>query len=260
FLRTRRERVDPSSVGFPQGRNRRTPGLRREELAVLAGIGVSWLTRLEQGRANVVSAEVLDALASALRLNAVERAHLFTLAEVHLNPDPGSAPLDGPLRRLVDGLDPNPAYLLDHHWNLVAWNDAELELFPLLRDFGAADRPNLLRLFLERRELRSVIDDWSKEIDRLTRQFRFHLANFPDDELDQLASELRAAHPEFDASWEQHEVAPAAAHVRVVNAPAGRLRFDQHRLTLPDRPSWQLVVFIRLPDSSSATTTGAPAD
>ena len=120
FLRTRRQRLDPASVGFPTGTNRRTSGLRREEVAVLAGVGVSWLTRLEQGRANRVSADVLNGLATALRMSATERAHLFSLAGVHFRAtvadDAGAAETH---RRLVEGLNPSPAYILDHHWNLA---------------------------------------------------------------------------------------------------------------------------------------------
>lgn len=242
FLRSRRERLDPSSVGLPGGTNRRTPGLRREEVAVLAGLGVSWLTRLEQGRANRVSAEVLDGLATALRLSSTERAHLFSLAGVRLAAKAvDSSPTEGH-RRLVDALNPNPAYLLDHHWNLVVWNSAEQDLFPLLERSGP--NPNLLRLFLEHRELQDFIDDWPIEVERLTRQFRAHMALFPSDTLVELSVELRAKHKTFSEAWDRHDVAPLAPKIRVINHPTGRLSFDQHRLALPDHPGWQLVLFV----------------
>lgn len=246
FLRTRRQRLDPRTVGMPAGSNRRTPGLRREEVAVLAGVGVSWLTRLEQGRANRVSAEVLDGLASALRLSPTERKHLFSLAGVRVPAASSESTLTDSHRRLVDGLSPNPAYLMDHHWNLVAWNDAEAALFPLLHDAGP--NPNLLRLFLEHDELRDFIDDWPLEIERLTRQFRAHLAEFPSDELHELSVALRARHRTFSDAWDRHDVAPLAPHIRVINHPAGLRRFDQHRLTLPDHPGWLLVLFVPIPD------------
>jgi transcriptional regulator with XRE-family HTH domain len=250
FLRTRRERLDPSAVGFPAGTNRRTPGLRREEVAVLAGVGASWLTRLEQGRANRVSAEVLNGLAAALRMSSTERAHLFSLAGVHFRAtvDPGSAAADTH-RRLVEGLNPSPAYILDHHWNLTAWNQSEQDLFPLLGDDDVGEHPNLLRLFLEREELRRYIDDWPLEIERLTSQFRAHIADHPSPELDELADELRRHHPEFDSSWVRHNVAPLASHIRVINHPEeGQLRFEQHRLGLPDHPGWLLVLFLHADD------------
>jgi transcriptional regulator with XRE-family HTH domain len=248
FLRTRRERLDPATVGFATGASRRTPGLRREEVAVLAGVGVSWLTRLEQGRANRVSAEVLHGLASALRMSATERAHLFSLAGVHLGPagkgDGSAGAVEAAHRRLVDGLNPRPAYLLDHHWDLVVWNEAEASLFPLLDEPDVGDHPNLLRLFLEQEELRQIIDDWPFEVERLTRQFRAHVVEHPSLVLDDLAADLRAHHPVFNQAWERHDVAPLAPHVRIINHPQGPRRFEQHRLVLPDRRGWQLVLFL----------------
>lgn len=245
FLRTRRERLDPATVGFPVGAHRRTPGLRREEVAVLAGVGVSWLTRLEQGRAHRVSAEVLHGLAAALRMSTTEQAHLFSLAGVHFRPsvEDGDSVEDNH-RRLLEGLNPNPAYLLDHQWNLVAWNRSEQRLFPLLGDPAVGEHPNLLRLFLEREELRTYIDDWPLEIVRLTRQFRAHIADHPSPFLDELTAELREHHRSFNEAWERHDVAPLAAHFRVINHPDGRQRFEQHRLSLPDHPGWLLVLFV----------------
>ena len=251
FLRSRRERLDPSAVGIPRGPNRRTPGLRREEVAVLAGLGVSWLTRLEQGRANRVSAEVLGGLATALRLSGTERAHLFSLAGVRLAAEATNRTLTESHRRLVDGLAPNPAYLLDHHWELVAWNQPEEELFPILKDAGP--NPNLLRLFLEHGELQDFIDDWPVEVERLTRQFRAHMAQFPSETLEQLAVELRADHQVFSDAWDRHDVAPLAPKIRVINHPSGQLFFDQHRLGLPDHPGWQLVLFIPAAAPPAAT-------
>jgi len=242
FLRTRRERLDPAAVGIPRGSNRRTPGLRREEVAVLAGLGVSWLTRLEQGRANRVSAEVLGGLATALRLSGTERAHLFSLAGVALAAEAVDSSPNESHRRLVDGLNPNPAYLLDHHWDLVAWNKSEEELFPLLKTSGP--NPNLLRLFLEHGELQDFIDDWPLEVERLTRQFRAHMAQFPSEGLIELSVELRAKHKTFSTAWDRHDVAPLAPKIRVINHPTGQLSFDQHRLALPDHPGWQLVLFV----------------
>jgi hypothetical protein len=205
---------------------------------------VSWLTRLEQGRANRGSASVRDGLANSLRLSPTERTHLFNLAGVALTPEaaPTGAGPDPRHRRLVDGLDPNPAYLLDHHWDLVVWNRSEEELFPLLGTVGR--HPNLLRLFLDRRELRTVIDDWPLEVTRLTRQFRAHVTNHPGEELDRLARELRAEHREFAEAWDRHDVAPLTPHVRVINHLRGQRPFDQHRLELPDHPGWLLVLFV----------------
>jgi transcriptional regulator with XRE-family HTH domain len=251
FLRTRRERLRPDDVGLPASSARRTTGLRREEVAVLANIGVSWLTRLEQGRANRVSGEVLDGLATALRLSRPEREHLFGLADVH----PPAPTVDGQAaepaqRTLVDGLDPNPAYVLDHAWNLVCWNDAEAALFPVL---DRASTPNLLRLTLTTANLRAFMTDWSDEVARLARQFRLHLGRYPSDEAAALAEELRGTHPEFAEAWAGHDVAVFSPQTRRFAHPTeGELVFDHHRLFLPDHPGWGAVIYTPSADTSTA--------
>lgn len=249
FLRSRRERLDAASIGLPVAASRRAPGLRREEVAVLAGVGVSWLTRIEQGRAGSVSAEVLGALADALRLSPAERHHLFRLAGVHL-PIAAVADLDPAHQRLVEGLAPNPAYLLDPLWHVVWWNEPEAELFPLLRTM-VGQRPNLLRLFLEHPELRTTIVDWSDEVRRLVRQFRAHATSFPSGELSTLVDDLKAEQPAFLAAWEGRDVEPLTPHARIIRHRAGIRTYDQHRLPLPTHPGWLVVLFI--PTGEDAT-------
>ncbi len=209
---------------------------------MLANIGVSWLTRLEQGRANRVSAEVLDGLATALRLSPPERAHLFGLADVgQPTPSVAGQSADASQRVLVDGLEPNPAYVLDHAWNLVCWNDAESALFPVIVE---TPDPNLLRLTLETPALREFMTDWSDEVVRLARQFRLHLGQFPSPEGSALADELRAQHPEFAAAWKGHDVAVFSPQTRrFAHVTEGELVFDHHRLFLPDHPGWSAVIY-----------------
>lgn len=249
FLRTRRARLRPGDVGLPSSTGRRTAGLRREEVAVLANIGVSWLTRLEQGRANRVSADVLSGLADALRLSPAERSHLFGLADVH----PPAAAIAGQIadssqRTLVEGLEPNPAYVLDHAWNVVCWNRAEARLFPVL---DRVERPNLLRLTLETPELRTFMTDWTDEIERLTRQFRLHVSHYPSGEATALVDELRA-HPEFADAWGRHDVAVFTSQQRrFVHPVQGELVFDHHRLSLPDHPGWAAVIYTPAADTAT---------
>lgn len=259
FLRTRRERLAPSEVGLPTSAGRRAQGLRREEVAVLANIGVSWLTRLEQGRANRVSGEVLDGLAVALRLSRPERAHLFGLAGVRL-PSPAIAgrSTDPSQQTLVDGLQPNPAYVLDHAWNLVCWNAAEAALFPVL---DRVDQPNLLRLTLEAPELRHFMTDWPDELERLTRQYRLHLGQYPSDEASALVDELRARHPDFAEAWGEHDVAVFSPQIRRFAHPSeGALVFDHHRLNLPDHPGWSVVIYTPTPDTPTGERLGRLVD
>jgi transcriptional regulator with XRE-family HTH domain len=257
FLRSRRERLDPAAIGLPATSTRRAPGLRREEVAVLAGIGVSWLTRIEQGRAHSVSSEVLGALADTLRLSPAERDHLFRLAGVHL-PVAAADGLDPSHRRLVDGLAPNPAYLLDPLWNVVLWNEPEAELFPLLRTFGPTERPNLLQLFLEHPDLRVTVADWDDEVRRLVRQFRAHATTYPSGELSALIERLQGDHPAFASAWGRRDVEPLTPHGRMIRHGEGIRAYDQHRLPLPDHPGWLLVLFI--PTDGSGGDVAGPDD
>src|SRR5579872_1919297 len=131
FLRSRRARLSPGAVGLPEGVRRRTPGLRREEVAQLAGVGATWYTWLEQGREVRPSVEVLGALARALRLDPAERQHLFTLAGRPLPETRTVGPehVGEPLKRMLASLTMQPAYVLGRRWDILAWNPAAAALF-----------------------------------------------------------------------------------------------------------------------------------
>ena len=236
----------PSEVGFPDGDRRRAAGLRREEVAAIAGVAVSWLARLEQGRAHAVSPEVLAALAAALRLDDVERAHLFALAGLRSDrralPGPHVTPA---LQVLLDELDPNPAYLLDRCWNIVAWNDAEAFLFPGLLEHTRAEPPNLLDLVFRNDDLRRLMVDWEEEVVRLVSQLRVHRTDWPDDpDLAELIADLEATSPRFAELWGAKDVAPFTTTRRVFDHPvAGRLELDHHRFAVLDQAGTQLVVY-----------------
>ena len=148
FLRSRRERISPEDVGLPPGTRRRTAGLRREELAQLAGVGVTWYTWLEQGRPINASVQVLDAIARTLRLDAVERGHLFRLADVPGAAGTGPAdcpecPLPPQVQTILDAI-PYPASVLTERFDLLAWNQIYAALFPRLVETPAAERNTLL--------------------------------------------------------------------------------------------------------------------
>lgn len=243
FLRARRARLDPSELGFPSER-RRAPGLRREELSSVAGVTVSWLAKLEQGRAHAVSADVLGALARALRLGEAERHHLFALAGFRDEVSRPEATVTDSLRQLVDDLEPNPAYLLDRCWDIVAWNDAEAALFPSLRTFTDAS-PNLLELVFCDEDLRRLMADHDDELVRLVSQFRNHCTDWPGDPaIDRVVRRLRTSSPRFAELWDAQDVAPFATTRRVFTHPtAGRLGLHHHRLAVLDQPGMQLVVY-----------------
>ena len=232
-------------MGFPVGDRRRTTGLRREELSSLAGVAVSWLAKLEQGRAGAVSPDVLDALAHALRLDAAERAHLFALAGLRADPVATSSPrLTPALRTLLDALEPHPAYVLDRAWNMIGWNPAEVVLFPGVAD---ADRgvPNLLELVFGDAQLARLMVDLDDERARLVSQLRAHHADWPDDpELADVIERLTASSPAFARLWAAHDVAPFTSTRRVFDHPVlGRLELDHHRLAVLDQAGAQLVVY-----------------
>jgi transcriptional regulator with XRE-family HTH domain len=243
FLRSRRARFDAASAGLPTTR-RRIKGMRREELASAAGVTVSWLAKLEQGHANSVSADVLAALARALGLSDAERAHLFALAGYRAE-SAAVEPLVTPaLHKLLDELEPNPAYLLDLCWNIVAWNDAEAKLFSPLETW-TGDAPNLLRLVFLDAELAQLMADHDEELQRLVSQFRLHCADWPENAaISQLVAELRAESPRFAALWDSKDVSPFATTRRAFQHPvAGRLELDHHRLAVLDQPGMQLVIY-----------------
>jgi transcriptional regulator with XRE-family HTH domain len=263
FLRSRRARVDPTEVGFPASGRRRAPGLRREELASIAGLTVSWLAKIEQGRAQSVSPEVLAALARALRLDGSEHDHLFSLAGLRSEPGETANPHVTPaLRILLDELDPNPAYLLDGLWNILAWNAAEVALFPGL--LGHTDvPPNLLELVFGDAELATLMVDHDEEQARLVAQFRLHRTSMPEDpQLTAFISRLEATSATFGRLWHAKDVAPFVTTRRVFDHPlAGRLEFDHHRLSVLDQGGAELVVYTSAEGSESAlrlaSATGA---
>ena len=176
FLKTRRARLTPAQAGLPDGGRRRTPGLRREEVAMLASVSTVWYTWLEQERDVRPSAQVLDSVAGALRLDPDEKAHLFALA------DQGSYyPLvrreevvSPALRRALDALNPNPAYVMGRRWDKLAWNDAMTLVFGDLGSLPAKERNTLWSMFTNQR-MRQTIPDWESHARHVLAQFRARL-------------------------------------------------------------------------------------
>jgi transcriptional regulator with XRE-family HTH domain len=221
----------------------------------MAGVTVSWLARLEQGKAHAVSADVLDALARVLRLEDAERAHLFALAGLRSDrQDTPQRTIPSSLLDLLAALDPNPAYLLDRAWNMTAWNESEAALYPGLSRFRGSP-PNLLQVVFRDEALRSLMVDHEEEVVRLVSQFRLHRSDWPDEpEIAELIERLLATSSEFARLWAARDVAPFVTTRRVFDHPrAGRLEFDHHRMALLDRPGEQLVVYLPVAGSDSAT-------
>ncbi|MBP2472533.1 transcriptional regulator with XRE-family HTH domain [Crossiella equi] len=248
FLRTRRARLTPAEVGLPATARRRTPGLRREEVAVLAGVGVTWYTWLEQGRDISVSGGVLDAVAGALRLTEPEHAHLYRLAG--LNPPEATAEVavDPAHRRLLDGWLPNPAYLLDRHWNFLGMNTAAEHIF------GLGGARNCLVTFFTSAHCHDLWPGWEVAAADMVANFRAQSARYPEDTaFAELTETLRAASPEFAALWARHEVREDSQGEKLVRHPsAGELRFDFTVLLLPDTPGHRLILHLPVAGTPTA--------
>ncbi|MGD9792482.1 MAG: helix-turn-helix transcriptional regulator [Acidimicrobiia bacterium] len=263
FLRARRAAVNPRDVGLPEpdrhdsGR-RRAPGLRREEVALLAGVSVSWYTWLEQGRPINASRQVLDALARTLRLDAAQHAHLLALAS-----DPeASSPIDidvpDAIARLLGALDPSPAYVLGPRWEFLAWNEAQARLFPQVTDLDARQR-NLLWIVFAAPSIRDLIVDWENEARFLLAQFRADTASMRDDPLvAALVSELRERSDEFRTWWAQHDVSGFHTRLRRYHhGEVGDLIFEYQLLASVEWPQLRVVAQLPVPgDDSTARLAG----
>ncbi|UUU34805.1 helix-turn-helix transcriptional regulator [Streptomyces sp. CA-210063] len=240
FLRTRRERLTPEEVGLPPGARRRTPGLRREEVALLAGIGASWYTWLEQGRDIKVSAQVLDALSRTLRLDPAEHDHLYQL--VGMNPPRRTADDLSDTTRLtalLEGWMPSPAYVIDRCWNIVGTNRAALLVF----GFREGDT-NCLVAFFTNPAFRARHRYWEEIAPGLVSEFRRDAARYPDDaEFTRISDQLVQESPEFAELWSRYEITATNQGVKAVDHPrAGCLIFDHSVLEIPDRPGVRLML------------------
>jgi transcriptional regulator with XRE-family HTH domain len=259
FLRARRNALTPAEVGLPAGRSRRTPGLRREEIAMLAGVSVTWYTWLEQGRRINGSTDVLEALARALRLDDAERQHLLTLAvrapAAHAD---DVADVPDALVRLITSMEPAPAYVLGPRWEFLAWNRPQARLYPVIERLDDVDRNLLWAMFAEP-SVRPLLDDWPAQARRILAEFRAGTAALRDDpQVATLVDRLRAASPEFADWWPQLDVAQFQTRLRRYHHPrAGELVFEYQQLTPSEWPSLRVVCQLPLPGDDSAERLAA---
>jgi transcriptional regulator with XRE-family HTH domain len=255
FLRNRRASLQPADVGLPGGGRRRTPGLRREEVAQLAGVGATWYTWLEQGRDVRASLDVLEALARALKLTQAERTHLILLGRGE-EPPPCKSPAERvspTLRRLIENLGPNPAYLLGRRWDYLAWNDAATAL---LGDFGLVPKParNHIWLTFTDPSRRELFTDWARSSRQLVGKFRADSArHLGDPVFEELIQALRQTSPEFCAAWERHEVSRGGEGRKELRHPtAGMLAFSHAVVHPAEAPEQRLILYSPLPDYETA--------
>ncbi|WP_186778760.1 helix-turn-helix domain-containing protein [Streptomyces salinarius] len=252
FLRSRRERLGPADVGLPGSPRRRTPGLRREEVAELAGVSASWYAWLEQGRVRT-SEQVLRSLARALRLNADETAHVLSFTERAAPAGPPPGWVSPNLLSLVESLAPHPATVLDPHWDLLAWNSGYSGLLTDLARLAPKQR-NLLWLVFRWPPARTLLASWESEARSLLGQFRAKAARHPQDgRYAEITGEL--LHDPDAARWygrrETAAFHPAVRHFR--HPVAGDLRLRYVKLAAVDEPGHHLLAY--LPDDR-ATAQG----
>ncbi|MEU5969596.1 helix-turn-helix domain-containing protein [Streptomyces globisporus] len=258
FLRTRRAKLQPQDVGLPEfGRARRVPGLRREELAQLAGVSVAYYTRLEQGNGRNVSAEVLDAIARALRLTDAEHAHLNHLArparhKKKRRPARVQRVRTG-LLYLLDNLDGIPAYVTGARSDILAWNAMAAAVFG---DWGALPpgERNWARLVFLSPGYRDLFVNWDSKASDMVSYLRLYAGCHPDDpELSALVGELSVKSDEFRRLWATHNVKEKGHGVKLVRHPlAGDLTLSYETLNLPDDEEQHLVTYHAEPGSESA--------
>lgn len=245
YLRDRRAKLDPAAFGF-SAKRRRTPGLRREEVAQRANVSPTWYTWLEQGRGGAPSADVLDRIARALMLTHVEREHLFLLAlgrppEVRFQ---GTDAVTPRLQRVLDALELSPAIVKTSTWDIVAWNDAALAV---LGDYQAIapDQRNILRFFFSE-SVRTKIMDWDRTARYIVGAFRADVARSGATERGQaLVDALRRSSAEFDAIWQENDVQGSyGEHVKSIRHPvAGLISLDYSAFAVDGRPDLSLVIY-----------------
>ena len=248
FLQALRSRGDPAASGFPSGKRRRTQGLRREEVAQLAGISPTWYTWIEQGRQINVSAEVLDRLAQTLRLNRSERTYLFEMAgrhdphAAHAEEDSAPAALTGLLADITI-----PAYIMGRSWDLLAWNRPAAKLFTGWLDqpvSASAQLPNLLRFVFLMPQARHFVVDWETRARRIAAEFRADCrSRLEEPALQRLVKELTQASPDFARYWKQHDVMERHGGERAFNHPQrGLIHYQQVTLRPVEHEQLKLVL------------------
>jgi len=247
FLRTKRSSLQPEDVGLPDGGRRRTPGLRREEVALLAGVGTTWYTWLEQGRDVRASLDVLEAVSRALRLTPAERSHLILLGRGE-QAKPCKAPAEEvspTLRRLVENLGPGPVYLLGRRWDYLAWNKSFERVFSWEPGAEPLSRNHVWLWFMDPARRTLCSGDWATSARLLVAKFRADSAsNIGDPAFEQLISSLNSSSPEFRKLWKRHEVAGSGEGRKELNHPTvGELVFDHAVFHHGDAGEQRLIVY-----------------
>ncbi|MNM46858.1 hypothetical protein D3C81_578120 [compost metagenome] len=253
YLRDRRTRLDPATFGLSAGR-RRTPGLRREEVAQRANISTTWYTWLEQGRGGAPSAAVLDRIATGMMLTEPEREHLFMLGlgrppEVRYKPVDGVTPR---LQRVLDALEVSPALIKTATWDVIAWNRAAAAV---LKDYSKLPREqrNILRLMFGSAHVQSVQEDWESVARFVVGAFRADAARAgASEEITRLVDELSQISPDFERLWRDNEVVAHGEGLKRLRHPdLGLLELEFSAFAVDGRPELGMVVYNPVTDADA---------
>lgn len=257
FLKAKRAKIMPQSVGLPSGTRRRTPGLRREEVAQLAGVSLTWYTWLEQGRDIKVSSSVLDAIASALQLTTDERKYLFALAlesSATIQPfkDEQQSEVSPSLARILRELHTCPTIISDRRCQIVGWNEAAAHVFLDFEQLPPSER-NLVRLLFTRKELQRLAVNWEHFASGFLAIFRAYYGQYVEDDwYEGFLKEMKEAHPDFNRLWEQSRVSSAPEVVlEFRHAKAGKMLFQLTSLQVQGDADLRCSIYTPAADSTT---------
>lgn len=256
ILKQARSRIAPASVGLPEGSRRRTPGLRREEVAQLAGVSSTWYTWLEQGRDIKVSAFVLDCIATALQLTADERKYVFSLAleagPVVRLPKEENPRINPSLSKIIQDLRSCPAIISDRRCHIVGWNEAASHVFIDFEQIPPEQR-NMIRLLFSRREFKRLAGNWEQFASGFLAMFRAYYGQYVDDEwYERFLGEMIEAYPDFLSFWEGSDVSFAPEMLlEFRHAKAGKMLFQLTSLQVHGQTDLRCSIYTPAPDTNT---------
>jgi len=247
FLKSRRARLSPDDVGLPNGTRRRAAGLRREEVASLAGVGLTWYTWFEQGRDIRVSPDFLENVSRALRLSSAERQHLYVLTG--REPAVARAPVrtvTPALQRMLDGLPKHPAFIRTAHWDAIAWNKAANRLFGF--SSRTPEQRNFVRFVFLDAGFRARLPQWTTDAESVVAKFRSNYAKYRGDPaMEALVAEMNQRSPEFRQFWRRHDVMSTGEGIKTIRVEGkGLMRFEHTSFSVNGEPDLNLLVYTPL--------------
>jgi len=255
FLKTRRAKISPGQVGLQVGSRRRTPGLRREEVSMLSGIGLTWYTWIEQGRQLQISPQVLESLARTLLLDKQEIVHIYNLAQqtppTHFQiTDTGIHPM---LQHVLNSFEIAPATILDARWNVIAWNEAAAAI---VKDYASvnADQRNIVRIMFTDIDFMKTVSNWEKTAQSMVGRFRTTYGKLIGDPwIEAFIQELSRESKVFSQWWQMQDVDSEEEITKVINhAAIGELKFEYTSFQILSDTNLKMTVLTPLPGSGSA--------